>query len=464
MTRLRKCIISLLCLVLAGCGSASEAVAAASPTPTPTAAPATPTPLTADFHTVASAMEQIGGYAAQYDWNSISSLFAEDASQERSASDLEALWKNAAGEEAPAFLSACSSVNDGINAGYALMQCGSSMYYIVCRMNDDLEILRLMVEKVQDIPQTEKSDDWEETAVEIGNDPKVAGILTMPVKGSYPYIAVLMPEQLDDAMDESGDDPSFRKDLAHALAERGIASIRYDMRLYEDPSIVLSVDELSLDRVLWRDFANAVHSLEKYPVDAQKGIVYIGHGIGGSFGYSAIYHHFEIIGGFVLLNAPYGSGTELMAEYYGLDESIAEEAQAALDANAESDAVETVGGYPLSWWQDFEDAEPLKYTRYVAQPIAIFQGQEDEQTTLDDDYENWKSQKGSNVSMVSYSDTGHDMRDEDGSFDTLADDISSWLDGEDLEEIVTKREKKKAKEKAKAKATATATPASRSKS
>ena len=460
MIRLRKCIICLLCLVLAGCGSASEAAAVVSPTPT--AAPPTPVPLTADFHTITAAMEEIGGYAAQYDWESISSMFARDVVQDHAASDLEALWKNTAGEEAPSFLSACSSVNDGINAGYALMQCGSSMYYIVCRMNESLEILRLVVEKVQDIPQTEKNDDWEETAVEIGNDPKVAGILTMPAEAAYPFIAVLMPEQLDDAMDESGDDPSFRKDLAHALAERGIASIRYDMRLYEDSSMVLSVDELSLDRVLWRDFASAVHSLEKYPVDAQKGIVYIGHGIGGSFGYSALYHHFEITGGLVLLNAPYGDGTKLMAEYYGLDESVAEEAQAALDEDAESNVPETVGCYPLAWWQDFADAEPLKYTRYVAQPIAIFQGQDDAQTTVDDDYENWKSQKGSNVSMVSYSDTGHDMRDEDGSFDTLAEDISSWLDGEDLEEIVTKREKKKARDKAKA--TASPTPTARSRS
>lgn len=441
MIRLRKAGILLLSLLLAGCTQSGSAAAVPTASPTPV-----PTPLTADFHTVQEQAEKAGKLVASRNWEELSALFAEDAQQAHSPQDLEELISSHGSELS--YVSAVSSILDGINSGYALMQGSDGMYQLLIRVNEELGIERLVLEKKPEIPEAEESGNWKEVPLEVGNEPKLAGLLTLPKEQDYPYVAVLMGEGLEDGMNASGTDPDFRRDLAHALAEEGIASIRYDMRLYKDPSCVLDPMEETLDRIYWRDFASAVHMLEQYPVDAQH-IFYIGHGISGSLGYSAVYHHFEITKGLVLLNAPFGSGEELMAHYYGLSEDTADEAEEILASEkSQQEETESIGGYPSAWWKDWKSSQPLRYTRYVSMPIAIFQGENDTSVTEEEDYENWKSQKGSNVDMVVYEDAGHDLRDEDGSLETLATDISSWLDGKDLEQIVKKRDAAKARRSA----------------
>ena len=75
----------------------------------------------------------------------------------------------------------------------------------------------------------------------------------------------------------------------------------------------------------------------------------------------------------------------------------------------------------------------LRYTRYVAIPILIQQGEADQIVSFKEDYDSWKSQKGSNVTMKSYKDIGHDLRNEDGVFDEqFAEDIADWLNGVDI--------------------------------
>ena len=75
----------------------------------------------------------------------------------------------------------------------------------------------------------------------------------------------------------------------------------------------------------------------------------------------------------------------------------------------------------------------LRYTRYVAIPILIQQGKDDSIVSAAEDYENWKSQKGSNVTLKLYTGIGHDMRKKDGTFEELlAEDIADWQNGVDI--------------------------------
>jgi hypothetical protein len=252
----------------------------------------------------------------------------------------------------------------------------------------------------------------------------------MPNNKEEPVIAVLMPEELEDPMNESGSNAQFRSDLAHGLAENGIASVRFDMRSYEDP-LLSAVFGISYERMISQDFASIVHSLEQYPVNARK-IVYIGHGPAGSLGYAAVMHHFEMDGGLVLINSPYTEdGAHLLQRAAWLKESYAEEAIEMLAKDPEEQY--SVGGFPPSFWQAFQDRNPLNFTRKVTIPILILQAEDDGVTFFKKDYEDWKSQKGSNVTMKSYAGLGHDLIGKNGVFDPeIAKDIASWINGEDI--------------------------------
>ena len=266
--------------------------------------------------------------------------------------------------------------------------------------------------------------------VTVGNAPALYGILTLPMEEETAPIAILMPEELDDPMNESGSNETFRKDLAHQLAEHGVASVRFDMRLAEDP-VITSVFGWRFAQIVSEDFAAIAHSLELYPVDASK-IVYIGHGTSGALGYGLVQHHFEITGGLVLINAPFETdGAQLFARAAWLDEETKELVSETLET--EDAETEELAGYPVSWWKEWQNMGALRYTRYVAIPILIQQGEADQIVSFKEDYDSWKSQKGSNVTMKSYKDIGHDLRNEDGVFDEqFAEDIADWLSGVDI--------------------------------
>jgi hypothetical protein len=110
-------------------------------------------------------------------------------------------------------------------------------------MNEDLQIEAMECFMRPAFSAPEESDAWTEQLVYAGNEPKITGILTLPVpdeeedSDELPPVAVLMGEEIDDAMNESGSNDLLRADLAHALAENGVASVRFNTRCYEDPKL-----------------------------------------------------------------------------------------------------------------------------------------------------------------------------------------------------------------------------------
>ncbi len=314
---------------------------------------------------------------------------------------------------------------------YLILDSGTQQYEAAFRTDAENNITAFGFAGIPALPETESSDDFTEEYISIGTGPKISGILTLPTGKTDAPVAVLMPETIYDGMNASGSDLLFRRDLAHALAEEGIASVRFDMRTYADPLLYFASDPLSLERSFFNDFAYAVHSLDKYPVSSSS-IIYIGHGVAGTLGYDCVYHHFEITGGLVLLNAPFADGISLLRQMDWLDKAVEDDVRDALEKD---EVPEMISGYPSSYWKEWKNCDPLIYTRYVRIPILIMQG-EDDTLTLMSDYNSWKSQKGSNVTMKSYPDLGHHLRDEDWEIsDDIVSDIAAWFSGKDINKV-----------------------------
>jgi hypothetical protein len=425
-TKLSRLRILFLTLILVGCGQAAEAPvssAAATVTPTPE-----PHPVTTDFHSVQARGETIGRLLVQQDYEALSALFSQDSSQAHTAADLKKMVTDFLGQDAFTGTSAAYARMDrGLITTWTYLNGTQDTYVVRTRLDDSRTIVQMQLSTAPEAIVTEDGDTWTETLVTIGRDPSVQGILTLPVSGGNFPVAILMGESLEDGADASGSDATFRKELAHILAAEGIATLRYDMRLYEDP-LSLAMDGPSLRLQLEEDLAWAVHHLENQPVNALN-MYYIGCGTLGTLGYAFMHEHYEITGGLVLLEAPYAeSGTALMARYYGLDETLATQAAEAL-AQEDPDLSQTVGPYYLSYWQSWEELNPLTYTPLVAEPILILQSEQDDAVTMTEDYAGWKTQAGSNVTMISYEDLDDHLRDEEGSLETLGQEIAAWING-----------------------------------
>lgn len=256
--------------------------------------------------------------------------------------------------------------------------------------------------------EMEETSKYYEIPINVGKIPSLSGVATIPKGKTDAPVAILM---LDDL---KANDDEYRRDLAHGLAERGIASVRYNYRSYQQEEVL----NTSLDEMFMQDFAYAVHHLETLPVNARS-IIYIGSGFMGTLGYYAVNSHFEITGGLVLLNAPFTkTGAELMSRVYWVEEP----------EDLEGDPSDL----PTPLWEDWNHAGALKYTPKVAIPILILQGEADVLSSVDD-YDKWRTQKGSNVTMKSYEDLGHEFRDEDWNIsESVLDDIRDWVNGKDI--------------------------------
>ena len=116
--------------------------------------------------------------------------------------------------------------------------------------------------EMMDLPEApilEESNAYQEEILPIGSVPTRYGVLTLPTNKDNPMVAILVPNHLDASSDAM-------KALAHGLAEKGIASVRYDMRLYQMPKRYEDPYSFSLNEFYFEDFAAVTHMLEHYQI------------------------------------------------------------------------------------------------------------------------------------------------------------------------------------------------------
>ena len=460
---MRKYIVGVLMLsLICGCSSAVSDPPAQTPSSVPYSSQAEEEPADSGitYRAAEKQTAKIGQLISENRWDEVSLLAVQNTGEDHSGQALREAFLS--GDDSSYSLVGSAPVcRNGHLGGSVILNSGDQVKEALFRFNDELKIELIRFAERPSPAEPEHSEQWLEQWITAGNAPQIQGILTLPVQTSEeaadsdderipPSVAVLMPEELDDAMNESGSNTELRKDLAHALAEHGIASVRFDMRGYEEP-LLSEVFGYDLDLLLNDDIASIFHQLETHPVNARD-IIYVGHGAGGTMGYSHVYHHFEVTGGLVLINSPFcKDGVHLFSRASWLSEELADEA--AEKISEEAAGSEYTGGYPLSWWRQWDSMGALQYTRYVAIPILIQQGKDDAIVLPDQDYENWKTQKGSNVTMKLYEGIGHDLREESGMFcDLIAEDIADWQNGTDIN--------RKKKEEEKPEASPSASPAS----
>jgi len=233
------------------------------------------------------------------------------------------------------------------------------------------------------------------------------GSLSLP-KGDGPFAAIVLvhgsgPHDRDESI---GPNKPFR-DLAHGLAARGIAVLRYEKRTKAHPEEFAAMD-FTVDAETVDDAVAAVAQLRADPRIDPARIFVAGHSLGAMMAPRIAQRAPELAG--LILLAPTArqlqdvvleqvqylaaSDGEIDAqEQAGIDE-IARKAAAVATLPEDTPAAQTLFGLPARYWIDLRAYDPIAVARTLPQPILVVQGGRDYQVTADGDFARWQAAFG----------------------------------------------------------------------
>lgn len=294
---------------------------------------------------------------------------------------------------------------------------------------------------------------FSEAEVSIGEPPlALPGTLTMPA-GEGPFPAVLLV-QGSGPVDRDGTVGPNRplRDIAHGLAERGVATLRYDKRTLVHPASAANPG-FGVDDEVTHDAVAAVAVLRASAgVDPDQVFVF-GHSLGAMLTPRIVQRADGAAGG-IMLAASTRTLLDLipgqiqrMGELQGADPGrtaasvkAIESAIARIRAGEDPPPIFSPLGVPAAYWRTTEELDPIAEVRALQQPVLILHGGRDIQVA-DDDWEAWRAafEGERRVSLKRYPELGHLGTPSDaddplasysapGKVDTaLIDDVARWI-------------------------------------
>jgi len=242
---------------------------------------------------------------------------------------------------------------------------------------------------------------YTEQAATVGDLP---GTLTLP-KGTGPFPAVVLvhgsgPHDRDETI---GPNTPFL-DLAHGLAERGIAVLRYDKRTFAKPESMAGA-RLSVDAETTDDAVAAIASLAgNRLIDAHR-IYLFGHSQGALLA-PRIAARSQQVAGIVLLAAPARPFLDLLLEQMhtlGAQQTVIDQVQAEVRRIREPPPAGAAAGetvrllgipVPAAYARDLDRIDPVAELRTLGpMPVLWLQGERDFQVTAPD-WQRWQQALG----------------------------------------------------------------------
>jgi alpha-beta hydrolase superfamily lysophospholipase len=249
----------------------------------------------------------------------------------------------------------------------------------------------------------ESSTAWSERELAVASATlSLPGTLTLPRGKAQAGVVLVHGSGPNDRDETIGPNKVFR-DLAHGLAERDIAVLRYEKRSHAHPESfagkAFTVDEEVVD-----DAVAALQQLAAQPELAGKPVFVVGHSLGALLAPRIAAR--SDVAGVVMLAAPARALTEILPQQmnyiFNLDGSISDEERQQLDqvqtqivriealTNADKESSTPLLGAPASYWLDLRDYDAVAQARALKRPILLLQGEGDYQVTMDSDFLAWQ--------------------------------------------------------------------------
>ncbi|MEG3030356.1 MAG: alpha/beta hydrolase [Oscillospiraceae bacterium] len=251
------------------------------------------------------------------------------------------------------------------------------------------------VPKIGDI---EDNDRYTQQPIEVG-EYKLTGILTLPKNVKNPPVVVMLQGSGPSDFDETISANKPFKDIANALAEKGIATLRYNKRFFQHSE--LGATQATVEEEYLEDVSAAI-ALAKEKVG--ENIYVLGHSLGGMSVARIAKDNKDVVGIISLAGTP-----------RGLEELIYDQNKASVDLmdttkQQKDELMKTVEkevakvkaltkddgsapfGFPAKYWLSLKGLDTLNLSKQLTIPMLMLQGSADFQVYKDKDFDYWKSE------------------------------------------------------------------------
>lgn len=262
-----------------------------------------------------------------------------------------------------------------------------------------------------------------EATVDAGGWPLPA-TLSMPAgSGPWPGVVLVHGSGPNDRDETIGPNKPFR-DLAHGLASKGIAVLRYEKRTRAHAKQVASLRAFTVKEETVDDAVAAALLLGRTPGIDPARVFVLGHSQGAMLAPRIATAGAASIRGLILLAGPARSLEQSIIDQTrylaGLDGSVSDEEKSMLAAFEQlAEKAKTIestdpplgaGGFsaPASYWVDLRGYHPPTAAKRVSKPMLVLQGERDYQVTMDD-FAQWRAALGDrkDVTLKSYPALNH---------------------------------------------------------
>lgn len=258
----------------------------------------------------------------------------------------------------------------------------------------------------QPLANTEK---FEEIRVEVGHTAnKLSGKLTLPKGIEKPPVVVMVQGSGSTDMDETVGKAANKpfRDIAHGLAEQGIATIRFNKRYFTYPEEAENhANSLTVEDEIMKDATGAIELAETDTRVDNSRIYLLGHSIGGMLAPKLAYDNQTVDGIISLAGSLRGMENILfdqnLAVIQASDRSESEklrqtkQLQRELErikelTNADAKKSAKLFGQPASYWVSLNNAKGLLFVHDLTIPMLVLQGDADFQISVGKDFQSWR--------------------------------------------------------------------------
>ncbi len=370
--------------------------------------------------------------AGKYD--ELSNSFAPSVKAQLSAATLKQLW-DAIIEKSGKFKSVSEKTNQQFINGVVVVSvpCEFEDVKVIFKVaiNNEKKLVGFFIASVEPAsqPVSISGNYVEKETTIINGEWKLPGALVLPkTKPPFPVVVLVHGSGPGDRNETIGPNMPFM-DIAVGLANRGIATLRYDKRtfIYKHLSQISTVNDETVD-----DAIAAAEMLKNNPDIISDKIYVLGHSLGGTLIPRIDLKTRSVIAGYIILAGAARPFEDLLMDQ---TEYILKQNK-TLTMNDKQAQLNTMKGIvnsiknvkpedmksktkifyaPASYWLDLQNYKPAETAKKITRAILILQGGRDYQVTQKD-FALWKKELSgnANVEFKLYPDLNHLFMPGDG--------------------------------------------------
>lgn len=305
------------------------------------------------------------------------------------------------------------------------------------------EVEGFAIMPAQDDISAQDTDTYSETGIKIG-EYGLDGMLTMPKGVEAPPVVVLIQGTGSTDMNENAGICKPFYDIAHDLADQGIASVRYNKRFCQFPEMG-EEEGITIDDEVLGDADAAIKYAQSLVDSGEASKVYVlGHSLGGMLAPIIAERNSEVDGIISLAGTPRKLEVVLIEQLTAqLDQSegqmkeyiekFIEQMETYRDTGElvpNDNPTNLQAMFGVEYWNSLGAFEPAETADKLDIPMLFLQGDQDVQVYPDRDFTAWKEtlEDNANCEFIMYEGLGHLFIDDTYHIDNrVTDDIARFI-------------------------------------